>query len=441
LSLNNLNLAQFLSRIGGSPFLANVTQLVSGEVVAQVVGFVALPLLTRIYGPAAFGILGVFMAVSEVGGKIASLRYDVALILPERDHEAWALFRFSATFALCFTSVLLCSTFPFRNTIATSLGVAELDQFFLFVSLMMLGISCQSLGSYWVMRKKHFKAIAEASAGSAVIGSGLKVLVGFLGYGAGGLLLVTALQRWLNLLLIRLRTPSSIWKHPVAEGESQLQARVYIEFPKYRMPQDTLNSFTQVIPNVLLAAFFSPVAAGFYILASRILRLPFSLLQEALRKVFYVKAIEISRSGDSLFKLCSGMSLLIFVSVLPVAVMVIWWGSTFFEYVFGAEWREAGIYAKWIIIGVLFGFSALPSSVVIPIMGWNRFYLCYEILTSLLRLIIAIWVAATMTVYSTVAAIILSASASSFVLMCIVLTRLRNEEHNPVTASSNSMLS
>ena len=72
---------------------------------------------------------------------------------------------------------------------------------------MMLGISCQSLGSYWVMRKKHFKAIAEASAGSAVIGSGLKVLVGFLGYGAGGLLLVTALQRWLNLLLIRLRTP------------------------------------------------------------------------------------------------------------------------------------------------------------------------------------------------------------------------------------------
>ena len=71
----------------------------------QVVGFVALPLLTRIYGPAAFGILGVFMAVSEVGGKIASLRYDVALILPERDHEAWALFRFSATFALCFTSV------------------------------------------------------------------------------------------------------------------------------------------------------------------------------------------------------------------------------------------------------------------------------------------------------------------------------------------------
>ena len=94
MSLNNLKLAQFLSRIGGSPFLANVTQLVSGEVVAQVVGFVALPLLTRIYGHAAFGILGVFMAVSEVGGKIASLRYDVALILPERDHEAWALFRF-----------------------------------------------------------------------------------------------------------------------------------------------------------------------------------------------------------------------------------------------------------------------------------------------------------------------------------------------------------
>lgn len=419
------------ARLSGSPFLGNVTRLVSGEVVAQAVGFAALPWLTRLYGPAAFGILGVFMAVSEVGAKIASLRYDVALVLPQGDREAWALLRFAAIFALCFTFVLLSASFPFRRKIAALLGVVELAPYFVLIALMMLGIAWQSLGSYWSMREKHFKAIAEASAGSAVFGNALKVLAGLLGYGPGGLLLSTALQRWANLLLLRLRTPSAIWKHSVVPGEAQLQAHAYREFPKYRLPQDTLNSFTQMVPNVLLAAFFSPAAAGFYILATRIVRLPFNLLQEAVRKVFYVKAVENRREGKSLFKLCTSMSLIIFFAILPVAFIILIWGSRFFEFVFGPEWHVAGSYAKWIIFGVLFGFTSLPSSVVIPIMGWNRFYLAYEIITTLLRLLVILFVAMTMTAPATVAAIVLSASVSSLVLTGIVLCCLRRELGTP----------
>lgn len=418
----------FSKRLCGSSFLGNTTQLLSGEMVAQAVGFAVLPLLTRLYGPSAFGVLGVFMAISEVGGKMSSLRYDVAIVLPLQDREAWALLRFAALFGLSFSLFLFIASFPFRGDISEFFGVDALEAYFPLLALMMLGICWQSLGSFWSLRGKHFRAIAQGSAGSSIVGNCLKVTAGLFGFGVGGLLWGSVMQRWSNLLLIRCLTPSRIWQHETVKGEALRLAIAYDEFPKYRMPQDFLNTLTRQIPNILLAACFSPVTAGFYILAVRILQLPFSLLQEAVRKVFYIKAVEIQREESSLFKLCSLMSLIIFVGMLPIVLILVGWGGVFFEFVFGSEWSTTGLYAKWVILGVLCGFVSVPSAVVLPILGWNRFYLIFEIVSTVLRFSLMVCVALSLTANATVAAIALGSCASSLSLTGIVLIRLRRLE-------------
>lgn len=415
---------QLSGRLRGSAFLGNTSRLLSGEVLAQITGLAALPFLTRLYGPEAFGLLGIFMAISEVGGKCTSLRYDVALVLPQRDSSAWALYSFSVIWAWAFVLFGLAVLYPFRWEISAYFGLEAMAPYFVLIALMMLAIGLQSLASFWSMRLKHFKALAEASAGSALLGSAFKLLVGLMGFSAGGLLLGTALQRWCNLWILRMRTPRSIWRHSYARGEPRQLAVQYKDFPLYRLPQDILNVFGRMMPNLFLVIFFGAAAAGFYIMADRILRLPLGLLQEALRKVFYVKAVEAADSSARLMSLSLKLSGLIALGLLPVVLVVLLWGPALCALVFGGEWSVTGEYARWIILAVFFRFTSLPAAVLIPVMGWNRFYLIFEFLSTLMRLAVIVWVARAYTPATTVMAIALSSAAGSLVLLGVVLFRL-----------------
>ncbi|MFT4901889.1 MAG: O-antigen/teichoic acid export membrane protein [Lentimonas sp.] len=422
--LSAASVGRIWRRLRQSVFIVQLSQLLSGEVFAQALGFAVMPLMTRLYGPAAFGILGVFFAVSEVLGRTSTLRYDLALVLPEKDVDAWPIFKFTVVFALVLCSALLLVSHPFRASLSGLLGSSELAVYFPLMALMALGIGWQSLASYWVMREKHFKVIAYSSSGSAVIGNAFKVVAGLLAFSPSGLLLGTVLQRWSNLILILILTPSRIWKHKVEAGTPWLQAKKYREFPLYRMPQDTINSFTRQLPAVIMASFFSPAAAGIYLLAWRALTLPVSLLNNALRKVFYMRALDSVREGRSLFKLSLRVSGLIFVFMLPAALFILFFGERLFVWVFGHEWAMSGQYAKWIFAASVCTFGSLPAQVVIPIIGWNAFFLVYEIVSTFVRLGTVVFVASCYDAYSTVVAISATSAASSLFLFVIVMYQL-----------------
>jgi len=417
-------LLQISGRIRESAFLGNISKLVSGDILAQLAAFAALPFITRIYGPEAFGLLGIFMAFSDVGAKFANLRYDIALVLPESDASAWALYRLAQRWALCFVLLVLLFSYNYRWEITGYFDVEVIAPYFPLIALMVLAIGWQGLASYWSMRMLHFKALAEASAGSALIGSAFKILAGVSGMGPAGLLLGTAVQRWLNFLFIRVRTPGSIWLHATSPGNAKRQLLQYREFPLYRMPQDVLNCCSRMLPNVLMLAFFGPLAAGFYILADRIVQLPFSLFQEAVRKVFYVKAVEAERQGGELLQLSLKLTGMLLFVIVPALALVIFCGPLAFSIIFGQAWIVSGEYARWIMVAVLANFICLPASVLIPVMKWNRFYLIFEALSSVFRLSIIALVGCNFTAQTTVMSIALCSAAVSLLLFSIVMFRL-----------------
>lgn len=202
------------------------------------------------------------------------------------------------------------------------------------------------------------------------------------------------------------------------------QAILYREFPLCRMPQDVLNCCSRMLPYVLLAVFFGPLIVGFYFLAGRMVQLPFSVLHEAVRQGFHVKALEAERSGESLIQLSLKLSGLLLASVLPVLVLALLWGPMLCALVLGEEWSVVGEYASWIMVAVLAHFVSLPASVLISVIGWNRFYLIFEIFSAIFRLFTVVVVARIYSPQITVMAIALSSAAVSLLLLCIVLLRV-----------------
>ena len=71
-----------------SAFATDVLKLVTGTTFAQIIAVLASPLLTRLYGPEAFGFLALFTSITSIIGVIACMRYELAIMLPKTDEEA-----------------------------------------------------------------------------------------------------------------------------------------------------------------------------------------------------------------------------------------------------------------------------------------------------------------------------------------------------------------
>ena len=69
-------------QLGQSKFVRNVAIVATGTAGAQAITMAFAPIITRIYGPEAFGLLGTFMAILAVLTPVAALTYPIAIVLP-----------------------------------------------------------------------------------------------------------------------------------------------------------------------------------------------------------------------------------------------------------------------------------------------------------------------------------------------------------------------
>ena len=69
-------------------FTTNVATIVTGTAIAQIIAILATPIVTRFYGPEAFGLFALFSSVAGIFTIIACLRYEPAIMLPNSDEGA-----------------------------------------------------------------------------------------------------------------------------------------------------------------------------------------------------------------------------------------------------------------------------------------------------------------------------------------------------------------
>src|SRR5699024_8009724 len=84
-----------LIKFSKKPFVRNVIILASGTAAAQIIAMALSPIITRLYGPEAYGLMGTFMAIVSIVAPIAALTYPIAIVLPKSDQDAKGIIRLS----------------------------------------------------------------------------------------------------------------------------------------------------------------------------------------------------------------------------------------------------------------------------------------------------------------------------------------------------------
>src|SRR4051794_26551279 len=141
-------------------FAKNVSIIAGGTALAQTLAIITSPLLTRIYQPADFGVLQIFISLMSLMMVVASGRYETAILLPEEEQSAVDVLALCVMCVCC--TALICTgvivVCHFRWILPSS--VLVLRNLLWLLPLSVFGGGIYQLLTYWAMRRGDYRQIA-----------------------------------------------------------------------------------------------------------------------------------------------------------------------------------------------------------------------------------------------------------------------------------------
>lgn len=346
------------------------------------------PVITRLYGPEAFGMLGTFMAVLAVLTPVAALTYPIAIVLPKSDADAKILAKLSAVLALAVALITALVLLVGGDWIAQALSLEAIAGFLLLIPVAMVFSAYQQILTQWLIRKKQFKITARVAVFQALTVNSAKAGVGWFHPVGAVLIVIATIGQAIHAALLWSGIRGRETAHPNQDestGTVRELAKRHRDFPIYRAPQVALNALSQSLPILMLASFFGPAAAGFYTLGRTVMGVPSGLIGKSVSDVFYPRISEARHNKENVSRLIIKATLLLAALGATPYLAVVFLGPVMFGFVFGEEWTRTGEFASWLAIWFFFGFINRPSVAAIPVLSLQDFFLAFEVVSVSMR--------------------------------------------------------
>lgn len=350
-------------------FNRKLLTLSSGTMLGQLVFVISSPLITRLYSPAEFGLFAIFATIASLAGAVSALRYELSIPMARSDDEAVALVAGGSLASVVFAILLAGLIWAFGDALLDALDAQELGQLLWLVPPVIVVWGCFHLIGHWSIRQSTLSINATgnflqaALAAMAQIGLGLASLTGF------GLIIGFVVGHVGRLAYLARYTARGLGRH-IAGFRFRLALhllRVNWRFPALVMPSALLQSASQLLPAILVAALYGPALAGLFALSQRIMGMPVRMLSEAASQVYLGEAGRLhGQARLSLFnRTAIRFFLLGLVGIMPVLLA----GPDLFALLFGEAWREAGRIVQVLAPLYLARFVVLPISQTLNIYG------------------------------------------------------------------------
>jgi O-antigen/teichoic acid export membrane protein len=349
-------------------FARSVSLVASGTAIGQAITIASTLALTRLYAPADLGLLAVYASILGILAIVSGLRYELAVPLPERDDVALRPLVLAAlSVAALATTVGIGLAFA-GEPLLRSAGAEALAPWAWLFPVGLAGAGLYQLLSFWAVRKKDYGAIARTKVGQAGGQAIVQVGLGALGAGPIGLLAghAVGVSAGVTSFLCRF-TPGlrRAWSSPGAPTMREV-ARRYARFPLYLAPAGFVNTAGRNLPMLLVAGLHGPGAAGFFLLADRLLNVPLTLVGNSISQVFFGEAADAARTDPErvrrLYTSIAGR--LLAAGVVPALVLAIA-GEWLFAAAFGDDWRTAGRFAAALTPMFLARFVTSPLAIAL----------------------------------------------------------------------------
>ncbi len=344
--------------------MGNVLILAGGTGLGQLIVVLATPVLTRIYEPAEFGVLTVFVSIMGLMIVVSALRYEIAIPLPASPVAAINLTALSSLIVVGMSILSGVILFFFGAALAQRLSVPQLIPYLWFFPVGLLTGGLFQTLSYWHIRQRQFKRLTQAKVGQSTGMVGGQLLMGGLKFGAVGLVGGYVLGRIVaggQLLYSMIRDSRTLFGD-IHFSNIKKSASRYRRFPLISSWSALLNQGGLQAAPLLLAAFYGVQVAGWFGLAQRVAGIPLTLIGRSVSQVYLGEASRLHNENPAAMRrlfLRTASKLFLYVGIpLMIGGLIAPW---IFGFIFGEQWRISG----WYIVALLPMF--LGQMVVTPL--------------------------------------------------------------------------
>lgn len=368
-------------RLFASQLMKHLAILTSGAALAQVVGVLAAPVLSRLYSPEEFGHFGTLMAIAGVVTVVGSLKYEMALVVEQDERKVVAL-QFLCFYVLLAVTMLSALGLTATLYFGALSGYPALSQFLPYGLVVVFSTGLFGVFSYRLNRERAYKLLALANVVQRGGTVASQIVLGFCGATTLGLIFgnIAGFSLALGVVFFGFRKEFKLgFRSPCSRVEILAVAAKHYRFPAFSAPQNFLNALSQNLPVFILGYFFDAQVVGSYWFAMRILQLPAGLIGQSVRQVFFKESSAISADSAAVRRLFRKLTLgLAALIVLPV-LLVFLFGPTMFDFVFGSSWLQAGEFSRWMFLWVGVGFCTPPATCIFSVYGFQKQFMMYDL--------------------------------------------------------------
>lgn len=359
-------------RLSRNPFVKNVSYVLAGSMIGQLLLVATAPVLTRLYMPDDFGLFAAFTAIASLVLVVSSLRYELAIPLPSSDAVALALIRMSLLINLVISVITLTVVWRWREIVASSIGTPDLAPLLWLLPVVVLATGSYQALSYWPVRAKDFRFVSRTSVEQAALQLTSQTGLGLLGTAPAGLVVGVAVSRIGGAVRIarRISALAPHWWRTSDGVPLRDAAAEYRRFPLLSTWVGLLVTGALQAPALLLASLYGVGLAGLFAVTVRLVGAPMALLGNAVSQVFLGEAADLAREDPRalrrLFVKVTRTTL--FAAAVPFAVVALvapWMSAA----LLGDEWREVGQLIRLAAPMFLLQIVVSPPSHVLTVLG------------------------------------------------------------------------
>jgi len=346
-----------------SEFSRNVLTLMTGTTIAQAIPIAISPILTRIYTPEDFGVFALYIGIANFLAVIATGRYEMAIVLPEKESEAVNIFAFSLLITFTLTILTFIIIFLFQETILSILNAQKVGDLILLLPLSVFLAGMIQSFSYWANRKEYFETMSLSQISqSATIGI-FQLTMGYLKIGSG-LIIGNIVGRVVNLIVLMKKIIENDKEiiNDIDKKTMITQMKIYKDFPLV----NSLHAFSDILrvsgSVMLISSFFGSTVLGLYALSIRVLQVPIGIIGSALGNVLYQKFSTIHNEKRKLLPYVIKIEIYLLLIAIPSFGILYYIAPELFSFMFGEKWRVAGEYTQILIPYLFMNFLVSPIS-------------------------------------------------------------------------------
>lgn len=353
-----------------------VAIVASGAIVSQIITLATTPIITRLFSTSDYGMMSVFSSTITILVAMAMLDLHRSIPIIETDEKAANMFSVCIRILIIY-SLIICIIVIFAGRkifYIFQIGEIYSVRFLLPIGVFFVGM--YELFLQWVYRKRLYEAIPKTRLTQAVAGAAVKIISGVCSIGPIGLVLGTCIGQGAGISILRNRIYRdtkipTIWR-PLKKDKDLIVE--YSKFPIFSLPADIIDTFSNNLPVILISVLYGAQISGLFGLANSVINLPVNLVVVSVSRVVYAEAAAEGKDNPkALLRICKKITKSTFFLSFIGAIVVFIVGPFLFEIIFGAQWIEAGDYAKALMFKTVAFCTVLPIGRMLEVLGLQKY--------------------------------------------------------------------